>query len=225
VAPPFRAVFSCRKQQSDTGQKPGATKNSQGRCGSYSNCARLHRIAPMKRRVFTILAVLSLAICVMTCVLWTRSYYGHPYAYKCTTHWRWSIIVHRGKVFAMWAAVVSPHAYDDIVRPLSWGEDTLMTSPDVYVAPWGRDWTWGQSNFQWAIFQYGSGGLGGGFERWISFPAWLVGCLALVVPLSRTWRLRSDLIIRRKGRCVQCGYDLRATPDRCPECGTKSKAV
>jgi hypothetical protein len=48
---------------------------------------------------------------------------------------------------------------------------------------------------------------------WISY---------IVTALSVGWTLsRVRLFERREamGQCAQCGYDLRATPDRCPECG------
>jgi hypothetical protein len=56
---------------------------------------------------------------------------------------------------------------------------------------------------------------------WFQFPCWSAELLFIVFPLGRV----SYLMFRRRLRpiperiCRLCGYDLRATPDRCPECG------
>jgi hypothetical protein len=48
--------------------------------------------------------------------------------------------------------------------------------------------------------------------------------LLLIAPAAWLRRRHVDRQARRNGRCPSCGYDLRATPDRCPECGAVRQA-
>jgi hypothetical protein len=48
-------------------------------------------------------------------------------------------------------------------------------------------------------------------------PHWVVAP-ALLLP-SVLWVARKYRRKRESGKCRKCGYDLRATPDKCPECG------
>jgi hypothetical protein len=61
----------------------------------------------------------------------------------------------------------------------------------------------------------------------IYLPYWMLLTVAAALPLAAstrflvTWRKRRR---RHKGLCAPCGYDLRASTDRCPECGTAINA-
>ena len=86
-------------------------------------------------------------------------------------------------------------------------------------------WSWFRPTADrgWGGFRYRAGRLGvfSNLRQWV-VPFWALaavlgpaGAIALLHLRRRLreWRMRGE------NRCVGCGYDLRATPDRCPECG------
>jgi hypothetical protein len=56
--------------------------------------------------------------------------------------------------------------------------------------------------------------------RSLSFPGYYPALLALPFPAMWFAHFRRHRRRRKLGLCLNCGYDLRASHDRCPECGT-----
>jgi hypothetical protein len=71
---------------------------------------------------------------------------------------------------------------------------------------------------RWSSYSSSRGGRQGS-GWWLSFPLWLPAILSAALPAAYAWSARAGRRRTRAGLCRQCGYDLRATPGRCPECG------
>jgi hypothetical protein len=79
------------------------------------------------------------------------------------------------------------------------------------AVPWGTDETfWKRRGFS---FYWDA------TTRFLTVPAWAVAIPAAVPPTFALVRMLRRWARARRRLCPRCGYDLRATPDRCPECG------
>lgn len=204
----------------------------------------------VKRRMFTAASALSLLLCVATCAAWCRSYWrcdGISYgtsapSFTLCRNRTFSVVARTGriqfKVFRV--SIEGPRASEAfavllVSEPISdgWngGNGEALYDALPVVSRWNKLGFFGQHEH--ADGQMAHGGPIANVRKtsnilWIDFdvtqfvlPYWLLAALTLSCPIL--------LLARRlkpsptAGHCTACGYDLRATPDRCPECGKETK--
>jgi hypothetical protein len=168
----------------------------------------------LARHLFTLSAAVSLLLCVVLCLLWI-----------------WSLLVAedlmRQAPYREWRYTSSGGRLNYV--EVSWGGSVGIAGSD---RPWHRGQRGVRSAPRFGFERFDELKVSPGkfgqmsFDRWSgwSIPYWPFAASAAVLPTM--WRIRQ---LRRAhwrghGHCRRCGYDLRASRERCPECGTPAKA-
>jgi hypothetical protein len=164
----------------------------------------------MHHRLFTIISALSLVLFAAVVVLWVRSYSTAQYV-------GWASANQFCGVLSMGGLLRLEHAtYGD--GPKGWSHMQYATpAGGLWDEIHARDRGGGAlrtAGFAWAAIDYNSDGKR--MRRALYLPHCALAVLFLALLLLRV-AMRPPR--RAAGSCVACGYDLRATPDRCPECG------
>ena len=189
--------------------------------------------ARVVRRFFRILrggvALVSLLLAVLIVALWVRSYFKADRFLKITTkdtpdqlHWTIQNL-DIGKGGVGWYRIVWDAAPADLGSDPTLVRDTPLrhlNPPPAYPdypnlvgvrsflgLKFWRDWSPSQSSTRFTAITII-------VPLWCPFAVFLL--LAICLSIDRI-RLRRRL---KTGCCPRCGYDLRASPERCPECGT-----
>ncbi|HZN68177.1 MAG TPA: hypothetical protein VFB66_23020 [Tepidisphaeraceae bacterium] len=180
----------------------------------------------MRRRVLNLVALLSLIPPAAVAVLWVRGYHEvdrvqwstrvDPRAGRADA---WSLVSGKGVVAVLWeretwlqAALPYLGYLPAASRQGGFSYSTLAPA-NVTVR---TETFWQRLGF--ARHDVTDGGPASAWSRrtrLVRLPHWFL-LLSSAVPPTAALRSRRR---RKGGLCVACGYDLRATPGRCPECG------
>ena len=187
----------------------------------------------MKRRLLNLVTAVSLLLFVAVAALWVRSYLvsddfdgvfvahdGLPaeedppdpasHLYEID----WYVFADSGRLY------VSRYAYGKEARGMQ-SPARLKTGWRYRRRPPAHYTLYEKSALRWIGAGFSSHGDGTPrtTSSWhVAVPFWLIAGAFAVLPAARAVaRLRRRR--HRVGLCPRCGYDLRATPGRCPECG------
>ena len=183
----------------------------------------------MKRRLFNFATLLSLLLCVAVVALWVRSGdTGDEVSYaRAGGHFIW--VVSEGGRFILCG--VSGWPAD---RPLEWQSSrnaryrfnvSIAEPHSTLVARYPDLWIFAGTasvdrvDHHWTSVQPPTRGWCVQFRyRTLAVPLVLVNLLLLGLQARGALRRRRNRRLAL-GLCARCGYDLRGTPARCPECG------
>lgn len=173
----------------------------------------------MLHRPFGIPTTTSILLCVATCALWVRSYWVQDVVGWCRTDpadpsrlITYNVTVIQGTIGLN--SMSGPTAVLNSVSPGPFHR-TVAAEPESRAEN-------AEGGFlSRAGFEHGRVEI-----RWLrvtieggSVPIWLPATVAGLLPLLGVTRSIRRRLRTRSNFCSACGYDLRATPDRCPECG------
>jgi len=164
----------------------------------------------MRSCLLKLLTALSMLLFVATVALWVRSDSREDYFW-----WRASsedpaqLVTSRGRMVFHWGVVPLPNTDEPPPGLLEHTTEPARRTGNFDVVSDDLDLSF--AGFGTAV-RTKSG--------CVVVPCWFVALLTALTP--GWWSVRHDgrRLRRLSVLCAECGYDIRATPGRCPECGT-----
>lgn len=173
----------------------------------------------MKHRLFTILSAVSLLLCITVGTLWVRSHWVADFISHRTVHRERPGFSEVG-VESVWGSVHLTSLNSPATLPPSEPVGLIYGTEEFQRVGVLRD----TGARKWG-FGYDDKANGSGMVYWtVWLPHWLIVLSTAALPVAWALSQAKATKMRRRlkqGLCLNCGYDLRGTPERCPECGTQ----